>query len=321
MAQGLDFTTRQLVNPSAGVQQSLSDLGAMFGQFQKNKIDAEDKAEQRAQRALENKRAEAMLSIQQRQADQQTEKLGIDKATIAGTQAASQQLQNATQGLITPEQAEVIRKAYEANKKADVVGMQNKAQAVYEASPLLQRQYVSGVNISQDPTQMQVGVDELGKPRMVEVQGDTAKAQELKNSMLRDYDTRIQQDKTMAWDKEKFGTEVGLKQQQLAQADSHFRKSLAATEKAAKVQEDSLTKALKTALGKNVVDTMDPKNKAALEDSLFTSELAKIREAAAFGGTFRSNSSIAAEATENVARRLKQMTSEYAKEAAKFSVK
>jgi len=39
MGTQLDFSTRQLANPSAGVQQSLSDLSAMFGNMEKNKIE------------------------------------------------------------------------------------------------------------------------------------------------------------------------------------------------------------------------------------------------------------------------------------------
>lgn len=77
MRTNLDFSTRQLADPTAGFQQNIHQLGTLFGQFQKNKLDAED----RAQRIKERQQDVEFRNQQALRAEEQFNKsFGLQEA-------------------------------------------------------------------------------------------------------------------------------------------------------------------------------------------------------------------------------------------------
>jgi hypothetical protein len=122
--------------------------------------------------------------------------------------------------------------------------MQTKDVAAYNASPTLQRQYISGVNIDQGPQEVVVGMDVDGNPITKEVQGDVSVAQELKNKMLGGYDTRIAAAKLADENKRQFDLDYGLKKMTAEEARRHNKsiEAITAAEKAAKVEPITMSK-------------------------------------------------------------------------------
>jgi hypothetical protein len=94
-------------------------------------------------------------------------------------------------------------------------------------------------------------------------------------------------------------------------------KADARSTKAAKTTEDTLTKSLKTALGKNIVERLDPKNVAALQNSIYDEELKKAQNKAGF---FSLSSNTAKDAEEAAAKRVNDMVSQYKKQLAEIQV-
>ena len=117
MATQLDFATRQLANPSAGVQSSLHDLGAMFGQFQQNKLDADKVATEQARYDTEQKRlgvldARATTQYEQQQkerVDLLAMKTAVGQGLLGVPEDAltmGQQVQPVVQGVqVSPQEA------------------------------------------------------------------------------------------------------------------------------------------------------------------------------------------------------------------------
>jgi LmbE family N-acetylglucosaminyl deacetylase len=235
----------------------LEAVGSIATQFLARADKDRDRADKLAAEARQQANWDKSFSLQKAAADMQAEKFGIDKATTQGNILANKDLQNATQGLITPEQADVILAAYNKNPKADVVAMQNAAKAQYEASPTLQRQYISGVNIDQGPQEVVVGMDADGNPITKEVQGDVSVAQELKNKMLGGYDTRIAADKLaaaqLASDELKYKQQIALENMRNANDIAKVKLQAKLTPK-----DDYYTKAMRLGLLQQELDATNP---------------------------------------------------------------
>lgn len=100
-------------------------------------------------------------------------------------------------------------------------------------------------------------------------------------------------------------------------ADIRQERSDKRAERAGKTSEDSMIKSLKTALGKNIVERLDPKNVAALQDSIYNEELKKAQMRS---GWFTSDRSIVKEAEDKAKQRVIDMVAQYEQELAKIQV-
>jgi LmbE family N-acetylglucosaminyl deacetylase len=297
---GISSILSQYVDPSKAP-------GAYFDKVISQQERAQERADKLALEAKRDAQWDKSFSLQKAAADMQAEKFGIDKATTQGNILANKDLQNATQGLITPEQADTILAAYSKNPKADVVAMQNAAKAQYEASPILQRQYISGVSIDQGPQEVVVGMNADGTPITKAVQGDVSVAQELKNKMLGGYDTRIAADKLAAAQKAEFDARMGIENQKLG-LDKQ-RLAMSGKELAAKLaeiktpKESEYSKAYSRGMGSGAAkwESMTPSERAKDKDARVASKLAAIQsKAGIFGNLVATDSGQYAEALKAV---------------------
>lgn len=132
MATQLDFSTRQLANPSAGIQQNLSDLGAMFGQFQKNKVEEERYQAELARQKVLDDRATQLWNRQE----------AAREAQLAGEKMATPNIMGARAvGYDESGKAGEYTAAYEAADKERAAAENVLMQAQIAKSPELQAKY------------------------------------------------------------------------------------------------------------------------------------------------------------------------------------
>jgi hypothetical protein len=251
----------------------------------------------------------ARMAMLQATAGREAEKFGIDKATTQGNILASRDLQGATQGLVAPSQMDTINaKGEGSNKYADLYNMmlakgakqpaidsaleamQTKDVTAYNASPTLQRQYISGVNIDQGPQEVVVGMNADGTPITKAVQGDVSVAQELKNKMLGGYDTRIAADKLAAAAKAEFDARMGIEnqklgidKQRLALSGKELKAKLAEAKEA---KESEYSKAYSRGMGSGAAkwESMTPSERAKDKDDRILSKFTSIQSKAGILG-------------------------------------
>jgi hypothetical protein len=261
------------VNPAERAGDYFKSVAASAAAERNAQFERQDKI---AQRAIEKDRFDKQFALSKAAADMQAEKFGIDKATTQGNILASRDLQGATQGLVAPSQIDTVNaKGEGSNKYADLYNMmlakgakqpaidsaleamQTKDVAAYNASPTLQRQYISGVNIDQGPQEVVVGMDADGNPITKEVQGDVSVAQELKNKMLGGYDTRIAADKLaaaqLASDELKYKQQIALENMRNANDIAKVKLQAKLTPK-----DDYYTKAMRLGLLQQELDATNP---------------------------------------------------------------
>lgn len=164
MPMQLDFSQRGLVD-TPSIDRVFGNLGSVFNKRAEQLTSDEEKKFQRDQQLLANKRADAMLGIQQAQEARAANENQILQNTRNAMVPGEQQLQALGQDVVTPEQANKILAAYNKNPKANVQGMVNEAVKAYNASPLLQKQMIQssalatgvdaqGNNLQTDPTKL-----------------------------------------------------------------------------------------------------------------------------------------------------------------------
>ena len=88
MSQGLDFQQSRLQNPTESLRASISDFGSLAQKFQDNKLKAEALAEAKAQQALENKRADEMMTMRKSEFDMQKSNFDTAQNTLRATSEA-----------------------------------------------------------------------------------------------------------------------------------------------------------------------------------------------------------------------------------------
>ena len=140
------------------------------------------------------------------QADREAQKYAQDLATAEAQAKASEYLNAARSNVVTPTQADAILAAYQKNPRADVLGMQAQAVKQYEASPAMQKQFISSVNIDQGPMErtIQTVDPRTGQvvDRILQATPDMKEAQARKDMILAGLDKTISEDKRLQseWD-------------------------------------------------------------------------------------------------------------------------
>lgn len=85
---GLDFQQSRLQDPTGSLRASISDFGSLAQKFQDNKLKAEALAEAKAQQALENKRADEMMTMRKSEFDMQKSNFDTAQNTLRATSEA-----------------------------------------------------------------------------------------------------------------------------------------------------------------------------------------------------------------------------------------
>ena len=221
--------------------------GKIYEDYIARKNYEEEKAHKESREAKQDEQWQKQFSLQEMantraglQADREAQKYVQELATDEAQAKASEYLNAARSNVVTPQQADQILAAYNKNPKADVLALQAKAVKQYDASPVMQKNFIGNVSIDQGPMEKTIQtVDPVtGKvvDKILQATPDMKEAQARKDMILGDLDKKIQQDSLMAWDKEKFGTEVGLKKQELG-----LRRKALEADKAPKFQPYAVT--------------------------------------------------------------------------------
>lgn len=227
--------------------ENFNQVGNVANQYMQGLKQEQERKDKLSREAKQDEQWQKQFSLQEMantraglQADREAQKYVQELATDEAQAKASEYLNAARSNVVTPQQADQILAAYNKNPKADVLALQAKAVKQYDASPVMQKNFIGNVSIDQGPMEKTIQtVDPVtGKvvDKILQATPDMKEAQARKDMILGDLDKKIQQDLLMAWDKEKFGTEVGLKKQELG-----LRRKALEADKAPKFQPYAVT--------------------------------------------------------------------------------
>lgn len=133
----------------AGVRQAAGDIIDRYNYEEKMALAAKEREDRLAQQAIDNKRAEAMLKMQQNQEQRAIDALAKTDATQKATLAYANELGNYGRDVVTEAGAEDLLAKYKAGK--DVQDEYNKKIAAYNASPEMKRDVLNQLAV---PTEM-----------------------------------------------------------------------------------------------------------------------------------------------------------------------
>jgi hypothetical protein len=227
--------------------ENFNQVGNVANQYMQGLKQEQERKDKLAREAKQDAQWDKQFSLQEMantraglQADREAQKYVQELATDEAQAKASEYLNAARSNVVTPQQADQILAAYNKNPKADVLGLQAKAVKQYEASPTMQKNFIGNVSIDQGPMEKTIQTIDptTGEvvDKILQAAPDMKEAQARKDMILSDLDKKIQQDSLMAWDKEKFGTEVGFKKQELG-----LRRKALEVDKAPKFQPYTVT--------------------------------------------------------------------------------
>ena len=190
--------------PDAGVR--FGDIGAPMREYGKLLGDQIRKEEAVAYQKERDKKADERAAMQDARANLQegrmAEQFATEKATREANAAASNILTAQGSDVVTPTQADAILAAYNKNPKADVLGLQAKAVAAYNASPVLQKQHMGTVSVGMGPSEQTVQtinpVTGQVEDKILSVAPDMKEANLRKDNLLQGLDRQIESDEARA---------------------------------------------------------------------------------------------------------------------------
>jgi len=215
---------RGIASAMGNATESVKNIGDIARNYlateERKKTRAEDVAfrDQQAETAKEQWGKNYLLQQAQDTRAQAQEGRAVNEAKILSNTrqalpVANQEVNAIMQNVVTPQQSDAILAAYNKNPRADVQGMVNKAQAQYNANPIMQKQMLQSMALS---TGADEGVDAQGNKIFTNKEVDPVQMIAQRDKLVSGLDQQIAAEKLAKAQAAQFGATLSLQKQKLA---------------------------------------------------------------------------------------------------------